>query len=318
MEDYPTYIVESEHNDNGQSDQSGYVYILFRTDNPGVVKVGFTSVSAESRANNYTDGEWKVHKHFPMPVWLAKATERSSHKNLKNFWLNPKVTGGTASEIFTCSLETAEIAVQSAFTEELTKLLKTLRVPDPFVKFILNEHGIIESSDISTLVRQFQDEENKLLESVCEIENSLSEQIKNLQDKLEDSEQKLENMENVSRDSLEKIKKYFKNKESLIHEHFSQEKHQLQIQIIELKEKLEKSVNDLSVCKNKNNELITTNNELLSKKIEVSKITSSEQDNQLIELIKFSHKKIRYSQFELLQENFIKAVKLLEVYRYKK
>ena len=36
------------------------LYILHRKDNNGIVKIRYTSKTAESRANNYTDGDYLV------------------------------------------------------------------------------------------------------------------------------------------------------------------------------------------------------------------------------------------------------------------
>jgi hypothetical protein len=110
-------ITDTETLETDRTDAIGYVYILFRPDNPGLAKVGYTAVSSQARASNYTDGDWKVHREFPMPIWLARLSERTAHKNLKSYWLDPKITGGTASEIFTCTLDIAENAVELAFIE---------------------------------------------------------------------------------------------------------------------------------------------------------------------------------------------------------
>lgn len=116
-------IIESSIQRNDES-KLGCVYLLGRFENPSIVKIGYTSKSAEGRALNYTDGEWVVHKEYAMPIWLAKLTEQSAHNKLAEFWLNPKFTGGTASEIFICSLEAADTAIKTAYESEIQKFLK--------------------------------------------------------------------------------------------------------------------------------------------------------------------------------------------------
>lgn len=101
---------------NGDPSSEGIVYVLKRKNNDQkqICKVGFTKVSGDSRAKNYTDGGWEVVGEFLMPVWLAKLTEKEAHKELKDYWMDPAITGGTAHEVFYCEPELAEVAVAVA------------------------------------------------------------------------------------------------------------------------------------------------------------------------------------------------------------
>ena len=138
---------------NLSSDESGVglVYLLKRGENTSVIKIGHTTKTAEIRASNYTDGEWLVHKNYSMPIWLAKMTERAAHAQLNQFWLDPKLTGGSASEIFTCSVEDGDVAIQVAYIEQLERALRLLGIPDAFVKVVLKDRGLSSDTSISSL-----------------------------------------------------------------------------------------------------------------------------------------------------------------------
>ena len=92
------------------------VYVLKREDKPGISKVGRSDNSGKTRAGNYTDGKWKVHKEFEVPVFLAKPIEEKAHALLKaqGHWLDPEITAGSAQEVFTCDPKTAELKVKEA------------------------------------------------------------------------------------------------------------------------------------------------------------------------------------------------------------
>ena len=92
------------------------VYVLKREDKPGISKVGRSDNSGKIRAGNYTDGNWKVHKEFEVPVFLAKPIEEKAHVLLKaqGHWLDPEITAGSAREVFTCGPKTAELKVKEA------------------------------------------------------------------------------------------------------------------------------------------------------------------------------------------------------------
>ena len=157
----------------------GFVYLLKRNDNSAVIKIGYTAKSAESRASNYTDGAWFVHKEYPMPVWLAKLTERSAHAKLASFWLDPKLTGGSASEIFTCPLDDGDIAIQLSYMEHLEKSIRLLGLPDVLVKIILKEAGLSSEMTISALEKRLDfvaDEQRKekkaLVQRIGELEDT--------------------------------------------------------------------------------------------------------------------------------------------------
>lgn len=212
MSIYPITENSMDSNASERTDSVGYTYILYRTDNPGLVKVGFTTVSSQSRAGNYTDGEWKVHKEFQMPVWLARLTERASHRNLNNYWLDPKITGGTASEIFMCPLDVAVSAVELAFLEELEQVLKSLKVPDHIVQLILHKHGIMENSPLSELIIQFEKKEQAFSQVIDELNEKFDMREKDLihhssilERQLVDTRQKLEKEQVRNKELSEKL-----------------------------------------------------------------------------------------------------------------
>lgn len=171
-----SYEQESSESELEISDLIGYTYILVRNNNPNLVKVGYTSQSAELRALNYTDGEWKVHKKFMMPLWLARLTEQATHKRLEMFWLDPKITGGTASEVFTCSFEVAEKAVEDAYQYQMDRVLTSLKLPKYVKDFVFQQNGLSDASKLGELVEQIN-----LLKS--ELKNKEIE-IKDLKNKL--------------------------------------------------------------------------------------------------------------------------------------
>ena len=194
----------------------GYTYILFRKTNNNIIKVGYTSVSSQNRAENYTDGDWQVHKEYPMPVWLAKLTEKAAHANLKSYWLDPKVTGGTASEIFTCSLPIAEQAVELAFSDQLRQVLRSLKVSPEVEEYILYENSVIESSQLTKLIEKEKEDADKIKNLVSNL-NLLNNEIKIAKDEinqlknklslivLDDSNELLEQINTLERFSDQKI-----------------------------------------------------------------------------------------------------------------
>lgn len=246
-------------------DGQGCVYILYRTDNAGITKVGFTSVSALSRANNYTDGEWRIHKQYTMPVWLARLTERAAHRNLQNYWLNPKFTGGTASEIFNCKPDIAESAVEIAHLEQLEGVLASLNLPEIISSYVLSRNNFSVKSELSELVDVFTRNENELKIKIIDLERSHKNNVEYLR--------------------------------------------------IECKQKSDILESELKSLHEKYLELQTAHKELLAiinaaKNMELRQMIELEND-----LKKFSEKKINPSQFELLRENYRKALELIEQYR---
>ena len=141
--------------------KQGCVYILCRRDRPGIVKVGYSSREAKFRAQSYTDRDWLVHAEFSMPVWLAKMTERAAHEVLKIYWLDPKVTGGTANEIFMCELEVAEDAVSLARIECIEKAMKSLGI-QPFVIDLLLSRSGLSASRNDDIVEAYEGKLNDL------------------------------------------------------------------------------------------------------------------------------------------------------------
>lgn len=106
-------VAEETVDPHSDLSSEGVVYVLKRKSKTPIelCKVGFSTISGDSRAKNYTDGEWAVAAEFKMPVWLAKLTEKATHKILGEYWMDPKISGGTANEVFCCDPELAETAV---------------------------------------------------------------------------------------------------------------------------------------------------------------------------------------------------------------
>ena len=88
------------------SSSRGFVYVLERPEDDEksemLCKVGYTSVSASSRAREYTDGGWEVHYEVEMQDWLARLVERDLHRALERYWFDPAILGGIAKEVFMC------------------------------------------------------------------------------------------------------------------------------------------------------------------------------------------------------------------------
>jgi hypothetical protein len=174
---------------NSEIDESklGFVYLLHRNNGSHIVKVGYTSKNAEYRAGNYTDGEWHVSKEYSMPVWLAKLTEKAAHAKLFDYWLDPKLTGGTASEIFTCSIEYADTAIKLAYIEQLELALKLIGLPKIIVQAIFNINGLSSDSSgkeilekINSTIRDDNNEKNTMQLKIADLESNLEKIKKDL------------------------------------------------------------------------------------------------------------------------------------------
>jgi hypothetical protein len=182
----------NDPNPPGHIDGSGIgiVYVLSRAANASIVKIGHTSKKAESRASNYTDGEWVVHSEYSMPLWLAKQTERRAHAILAQYWLDPRMTGGSASEIFTCPTEEGDIAVQLAFLEELEHTLKLLRLPSTLIDIISKEHRIsdnISANKIQTSLLEANSRQQITIAEMAGQIEALKQTIRNLAENSENT-----------------------------------------------------------------------------------------------------------------------------------
>ena len=109
------------------------VYILYRSDSR-YLKVGRSKHSATIRASDYTDGNWLVHKEFEVPSYLDALIEEESHTQLKKAgkWVDPGITGGSATEVFDCTKTEAESvvlrAINSVCGEAKDQIANTLSV----------------------------------------------------------------------------------------------------------------------------------------------------------------------------------------------
>lgn len=110
---------------------SSIIYVLSRTDNSSISKIGSTEVSAQSRAQNYTDGDWSVFFEIEVPSAVKFSVERFAQRILKSggYWLDPKISGGTATEVFLCEAKIAMNAVQKAWVVVRQETLLQMGIP---------------------------------------------------------------------------------------------------------------------------------------------------------------------------------------------
>lgn len=152
-----------------KNDGEGCVYVLQRKEHEKVCKVGVSSLEAQARAKDYTDGDWEVFFELPMPAWLAKLVEKLTHTKLKKFWFDPKITGGTANEVFMCSPELAKSKVIHARNEKAEQVMRQLGVHAQVVESMWREQFIHKkenkiitlTDDIRVLQNCLQIEKNK-------------------------------------------------------------------------------------------------------------------------------------------------------------
>ena len=118
MEQSPTEIYKS------------IVYVLARGggSNAKFSKVGSTRVSSQSRAKNYTDGEWSVFFELEVAGPLRFYIEHTAHEILSadGYWIDPAMvagSGGNAKEVFACPPAEAQKAVQSAFNKTMMQMM---------------------------------------------------------------------------------------------------------------------------------------------------------------------------------------------------
>lgn len=150
-----------------------FVYVLYRENGYGTTysKVGSTTLSAGSRANDYTDGGWQVFDEMPIHPAIRYHVERQSHEILKCYWLDPSMTGGTAREIFTCSPEEAVKAVREAYKKSSINIIKSVIRDNPdIMEFAKIEYAEAKHekhiSDLKSYHKDSQDSLNEVLKSL--------------------------------------------------------------------------------------------------------------------------------------------------------
>lgn len=98
------------------SEHFGLIYIL-KSKVGGLVKVGETTVNAESRLKSYSKEHglkgFSVHSEYPVPRDQRRNIEQLTHKKLSKF----QVRMGDAKEIFECTPEVARQALFDAFVD---------------------------------------------------------------------------------------------------------------------------------------------------------------------------------------------------------
>jgi len=118
--------------------EKSIIYVLKRADHDEISKVGSTKISAQSRAQNYTDGDWTVFFEITVPSVVQFIVERFAHDILKKngYWLDPKITGGSATEVFFCEPEIAMSAVENAWIKTREETLVQLGVSKEVIPFL--------------------------------------------------------------------------------------------------------------------------------------------------------------------------------------
>ena len=106
---------DNKHTDFS-SERFGLIYIL-KSKVGGLVKVGMTTVNAESRLKSYAKAHhlegFSVHSDYPVPRDQQLKIEQLTHKKLRKF----QVRMGDAREIFECTPEVARQALFGAFVD---------------------------------------------------------------------------------------------------------------------------------------------------------------------------------------------------------
>lgn len=177
----------------------GIVYILTREKQPGVCKVGYTGVSTKSRAKGYTDGDWIIYSEYSMPLWLARLTEKATHKQLEQYWLDPGITGGSAQEVFLCNPELADTALEIALAEEKESALKQLGVPAALARHITND------SELASIMTELEKTHRIEIASMDEKLSSLLDEKKALNDRIDQLEGLVESREQ----QISELERYF-------------------------------------------------------------------------------------------------------------
>jgi T5orf172 domain len=188
-----------------------WVYVLRRESHASMCKVGFTSVSAKSRALEYTDGEWIVFAEYSVPNWLAKDVEKEAHLQLSKYWLDPKLTGGSATEVFLCEPELAEIAIQIAQEKKRVDAALSLGFPLEIAReVLLKKKPTSEVSPAFSALEESNQNLRKLLR-IVELKDLRSARMNDL-DLMNDSDLRRINQEQKLRiEALEKTIVAFHN-----------------------------------------------------------------------------------------------------------
>ena len=166
------------------------IYALYRRDESrhNLTKVGSTKISADSRAVNYTDGEWLKYFECEVSSHIQFAVERTTHRILRNkgYWLDPRVTNGTAQEIFTCEPEEAKRAIIEALDMVKADLGRFIH---PQTDRLLKEISRLRD-DKRKLEERFESALSYRKEASC-AQNSLAK----AQDQITDSQKKIKSMQ---------------------------------------------------------------------------------------------------------------------------
>ena len=186
MTEVPSNTFVSNINEKDESSPSlnsnSIIYVLSRSSNDKISKIGSTKVSAESRANDYTDGEWSVYSQITVPSIFHFTVEKFSHEILKQkgYWLDPKISGGSANEIFLCEPITAMDAVEGSWSSVRQKTLNLLGVPVPLLKHL--DGKTTGDPTIEIMVKKHEIEIGRYKNKNVELESIISQKEKEMFD----------------------------------------------------------------------------------------------------------------------------------------
>lgn len=190
-------IVSNEYYEYGlthnlNTSEKALVYVLERNEKHvgNLSKVGSTKISADLRAKDYTDGEWKVFFTLEVPLILQFIVESSAHKILqdKDLWFDPAFVSGSAREVFCCDSKVAKDAVVQSWSEVKRKFAMEIGLP----KWIFDLPR--EYKSMNDFVKAYEDREIALKKEVDLINASRNRTEKKLHEVEEKHKTKLESV----------------------------------------------------------------------------------------------------------------------------
>lgn len=195
MEQNPTDIYKS------------IVYVLARSGGSKAIlsKVGSTRVSSQSRAKNYTDGEWSVFFEIEVAGPLRFHIERTAHEFLEAYWVSPEAVGGggTAKEVFACPPAEAQKAVQAAFNKTMIQMMAYIE-SHPNIKPISKSKNEDAPSPIETEIEKIFGLEDPLRKKVRQ-QNA---EISYMKEVISDYKNRIQILENDLSDCKMRLKSF--------------------------------------------------------------------------------------------------------------
>lgn len=195
--------------------ETSIIYVLTRQQDTSSIlsKVGSSKVSAQSRAQNYTDGGWVVYHEILVPSVLQFLVEHFAHRILKDkgFWLDPKITNGSASEVFLCEPTIAKEAVDISWENIRISLAEQIGFPSEIVQSLLNENTVsqsieeFKSKNASILSRIRIEHETKLKEQLSELKQKTEKVLAEQKEQLLKAEEKFQNNKEHYENEISKL-----------------------------------------------------------------------------------------------------------------